>query len=122
MKMKKTLLLAAALACSGAVKAETYVCTSTYGKLIIEESTLNIDSSGATWIVDNNEGFRWPYLDGTSGVYQGECEELTEANLTCSYSSASAVQTILINRKKLDFTASTLSEGGRVYSGKCVVI
>lgn len=119
--MKKSLLLAALLL-SSVAQAETYVCTSTYGTLIIEGTTLNIDSSGATWIVDSNEGFRWPYLDRTTGAYQGECKKLTEANLTCSYSSASAVQTILINMKKLVFTASMLSEGGRVYSGNCVEI
>ena len=37
--MKKTLLLVAALACSGVAQAETYVCTSTYGDMIVNEES-----------------------------------------------------------------------------------
>lgn len=124
--MKKTLLLAAALACSGVAQAEAYVCTSTYGEAILQErKTLRVAISGVPWIADKNEGLRWSYPDGTNAVYQGECEELTEENLTCSINlnSAGGVGTILINRKDLVFTASFLrSDISFIHLGNCVVI
>jgi len=41
--MKKTLLIAAALVCSGAAQAEIYSCTSTYGVVIDDDSLLRDD-------------------------------------------------------------------------------
>ena len=119
--MKKTLLLAAALACSGVAQAETYVCTSTYGALIVNEKTIN--AGQRTWIADASEGLRRPSGDKTEESYSGECEIIFDTGLACSSKTELRIDTILINTTDLTFTTSSLLNGGGwVHSGKCVAI
>ena len=119
--MRKTLLLTAALAYSGAAQAETYVCTSTYGVLIAYEKTVN--ASQRTWIADTSKGLRLPSDDGTEESYEGECEKNSDTNLACSSKNEFRIDTILINTTDKTFTTSTiLNSGGWVHSGKCVEI
>lgn len=119
--MKKTLLLAAALACSGVTQAETYVCTSTYGIFTNFEKTL--DSSQSTWIADTSEGLRRPNGGGAEKSYVGECEKNSDTHLACSSKTESRIDTILINTTNLTFTTSTLMiDNVWTHSGKCVEI
>ena len=125
--MKKTLLLAAALACSGAARAETYVCTSTYGNSIYDGKTMGYDESGATWIADIDEGLRSPTYDGTDELYSGECGKYdvlgSDDGISCTSKLGVAVESILINTSDLTFTGSSLRrEGATAYLGKCVEI
>jgi hypothetical protein len=72
--MKKTLLLAAALACSGTVQAEIFSCTSTYGATIGADSLLKDGLSARTWIADTRRGLRISGQDEAAGDYSGECK------------------------------------------------
>jgi hypothetical protein len=125
--MKKTLLLAAALACSGVAQAETYVCTSTYGDKIVLEKSLGTDESGATFIADIDKGLRSPTYDGTDKLYSGECGKYdvlaSGDGFSCTSKFGDSVKAILINISDLTFTGSSLyRDNARVYSGNCVVI
>lgn len=124
--MKKSLLLAALLL-SSAAQAETYVCTSTYGVLIVNEKSLGYDESGDTFIADIDKGLRSPTYDGTDELYSGECDKYdvlaSGDGFSCTSKFGDSVKAILINIADLTFTASSLyRDNARVYSGKCVEI
>ena len=125
--MKKTLLLAVALACSGVARAETYVCTSLYGDVIVNEKSIGINISGETFIADIDKGLRSPTYDGTDELYSGECDKYdvlaSGDGFSCTSKFGDSVKAILINIADLTFTASSLyRDNARVYSGKCVEI
>lgn len=125
--MKKTLLLVAALACSGVAQAETYVCTSTYGDMIVNEESYGMDESGATFIADLDRGLRSPTYGGTDEEYSGECGKYdvlaSGDGFSCTSKFGDSVKAILINISDLTFTASRIyRDNALVYSGKCVAI
>ncbi len=72
--MNKTLLLAAALACSGAAQAEIFSCTSTYGAAITRDTLLNAPIVNQSWIADTTRGLRVPDENKVVKDYAGECE------------------------------------------------
>jgi len=119
--MRKTLLLTAALACSGVAQAETYVCTSTYG--IFTDAKKILDSTQSTWIADTSECIRRHNGDAPEKSYVGECEKNSDTHLACSSITESRIDTILINTTYLTFTGATLMyDSVWARSGKCVEI
>lgn len=69
--MKKTLLLVAALACSGVAQAVSFVCETTAS---VEANPLGafISEVDEIWIVDSDKGWK---LTGENN-YQGVCESI----------------------------------------------
>lgn len=68
--MKKTLLLAAALACSGVVQAEIYLCKSEANADVEWLGANNSGQDDVELIVNTDQGFR--YRDSDKG-YGGDC-------------------------------------------------
>ena len=130
--MKKTLLLAAALACSGAAQAEIVSCTSTYGAAITRDTLVGAPIVNKSWIVDTTRGLRVP--DESNEVvkdYAGECEVTFRdegfLSATCVVTGLGPVtdtHTIKIDRlpNGIFFTASMLRLANFSYAGFCTEI
>ena len=88
--MKKTLLLAAALACSGVAQADNFVCTAESKTDIYDSGTVSINYAefgitGPTYFVDTSRGFRDLRKDGTETDFEGECVKASLALFNCKY-------------------------------------
>jgi len=102
--MKKTLLLTAALACSGVAQAETWVCTSTHASSISNYGMplVSQEYEQGKWVVDTNQGllFGQEESEGLFGSkFDGTCQKVSEKFIRCdieSFSQDSASLSTLI--------------------------
>ena len=130
--MKKTLLLAAALACSGVAQADTWACTSTAGVSLAETGILSEGIIGRAWVADTERGARYPSPYQAGSEYLGKCEVTVESDgrkfvFCTSYpeSGLSVVESLRISELTTGetiFTASHLSTAGVIYAGSCIKI
>ena len=126
--MKKTLLLAAALACSGVAQAETYVCTSTFGAAINEDMIVVEGLPVRTWVADTRRGLRIPD-PLTADSYSGECEvmgrtEIGGVEIICRSSELGQHHSIMIQKlsTRIKFNASYFFAFNFSFSGNCTEI
>jgi hypothetical protein len=129
--MKKTLLLAAALACSGVAQAEIFSCTSTYGAAITPDTVLNAPIPNQSWIADTTRGLRVPGENNVVKDYAGECEvtyrsetSLSAACLVTGLRLVDEAHTIKIDKlpSGIFFYASILNIASMAYAGTCTEI
>lgn len=127
--MKKTLLIAAALACSGMVKAEIYSCTSTYGAAIDNDSLVRDGLPTRTWIADTRRGLRVSGENIAASDYSGNCDviaRIENASTTiCTKSDLSIFRVIKIEKRttgEITFKASNLDIFNFSYTGFCTEI
>ena len=133
--MKKTLLLAAALACSGVAQAEIFSCTSTYGAAITRDTLINAPIANQSWIADTTRGLRVPDLGPDENTvvkdYAGECEVTFRdegfLSATCVVTGLGPVtDTHIIKIDRLPngifFSASMLRLTNFSYAGFCTEI
>jgi hypothetical protein len=97
MKMKKTLLLTAALACSGAAQAEIYICEVETVQLNFPRGEpIEIDyrlraGDGASIYIDTSRGFREISRSaGEEYPFKGKCERLSYLGVVECISSLNA--------------------------------
>ena len=132
--MKKILLLAAALACSGAIQAEIFSCTSTYGATIGADSLLKDGLSARTWIADTRRGLRISGKNEAAGDYSGECEVIAgvdnESTTICTtfesgiFESGNfgVIKIEKLTTGQITFKAAALSHYNFAYVGFCTEI
>ena len=117
--MKKSLLLAAALACSGVAQAETYVCTNKKSSTTMHpisgltpNYTVNTSDDADGYIVDTLRGMRAFNDKGKSKPNFGGSCDVNQSTLKCTrdwgIGDFMSVQTDL---NRLMFTSST-TQGG----------
>ncbi len=132
--MKKTLLLAAALVCSGAAQAETYICevetwqiNSPQGNLIERDYRLRTDD-GVSIYIDTSRGFRTINRSaGEEKPFGGECKNgLYVFVVECNDSSNVSYHHLAITEDdgRLYFLETNLSSFriGQMRSGTCLKI
>jgi hypothetical protein len=132
--MKKALLIAAALACSGMVKAEIYSCTSTYGATIGADSLLKDGLSARTWIADTRRGLRISGQDEAAGDYSGECKivaskDNVSTTVCTTFESGlfesgnfGVIKIEKLTTGQITFKAAALSHFNFAYAGFCTEI
>lgn len=125
--MKKTLLLAAALACSGVAQAEIFSCTSTYGAVIDEYRLVNAPIVTQSWVVDTTRGLRVSEDNRVVKDYAGDCEVRRGGGLlgaTCVvYGVPTHIVEILESSSgEITFLASVLRGFNFSYAGFCTEI
>ena len=132
--MKKTLLLAAALVCTGAAQAEIFSCTSTYGATIGADSLLADGLSTRTWIADTRRGLRTSGQDAAAGDYSGECEVVAiksnvSTTVCTTFESGSfesgnfkVIKIEKYTTGQITFKATSLSHYNFAYAGFCTEI
>ena len=129
--MKKTLLLAAALACSGVAQAEIYFC-STNGIAFVEAKewyesrgfassrSPNGAQEASNFVIDTGKGFRGATEENSQ--YKGSCHTLDEDNYgirtTCISESNFVIESIYIREElgEIPFTYSHHHIGNSVRS------
>lgn len=132
--MKKTLLLAAALACSGVAQAETYICevetwqiNSPQGDLIERDYRLRTDD-GVSIYIDTSRGFRTINRSaGEEKPFGGECKNGRYVFVVeCNDSSSFLYHHLAITEHdgRLYFLETNLTSFrfGQMRSGTCLKI
>ena len=129
--MKKTLLLAAALACSGVAQADTWTCTSTAGASLMRSGYIVEGIIGRTWVADTRRGMRFPSPEKAGSEYLGKCEVTAEFNgkksVYCNayYVNIGVQMSLFINELRtgeIIFSASNLGISGGIHAGTCIKI
>lgn len=129
--MKKSLLLAAALACSGVAQADTWACTSTAGASLTESGILAKGIIGRTWVADTERGARYPSPYQAGSEYLGKCEVMLQSDgrkevFCTAYSdittSVMSLRILELTTGETIFTASSLSIAGVIHAGACIKI
>ena len=126
--MKKTLLLAAALACSGVAQAEIYTCTSTTAAVWNTSGFRREIMTPRTWIVDSTKGVRYPTYEGTASEYTGKCKlgATSEIVIFCTAERSDEHSNIRVREsveaQAIIFSASELNDFGVIHVGKCIKI
>ena len=129
--MRKTLLLAAALACSSAAQADIWTCTSTAGASLGQRGLIQEGKGGLTWVADTRRGMRFPSPIEAGSEYLGECEDVSARKnnkviyCTATYEMIGSRISLLINELttgEIIFTASELNTFGRTSAGNCIKI
>ena len=132
--MKKTLLLAAALACSGVAQADTWVCTSTAGASLGESGILAEGLIGRTWVADTKRGARFPSSEKAFQAgpeYLGKCEVRVHSDgrkdvFCTSYpeltSFQQSIRILELTTGEIIFSASSLYTAGIIHAGTCIKI
>tara|TARA_B110000091_G_C13558055_1_gene367309 strand:- start:176 stop:577 length:402 start_codon:yes stop_codon:yes gene_type:complete len=90
--MKKTLLLAAALACSGVAQAEIWQCNSTHASSISDYGMplLSQEYAQGEWLVDTNQGLLRGEEESIGlfrQEFEGTCNTYKEKFIRCEVSS-----------------------------------
>ena len=119
--MKKTLLLAAALACSGVAQAENYICDGKVGS-VIEMDKVTVSLVDADFLISTTAGFK---RTGPNQIYSGKCQmESADDNsvnaIICNHFSPFAADLIMMNLESLRFTRTlTFAGNSYVWTGQC---
>jgi len=126
--MKKTLLLATALACSGAAQAEIFSCTSTYGAAIDRDELVKAPIATQSWIVDTTRGLRVTQENRVVKDYAGDCEVLGRnvgLLAVCNAEDGIFTHTVKIQKRsngEINFLASMLGVYSISHAGTCTEI
>ena len=129
--MKKLLLLAAALACSGVAQAEIFSCTSTFGVGINAESVVGTGIPSRTWIANTRRGLRYSGVNIVADDYSGECEVIARfdsaSTTVCTKyheekGNLHAIKIDKLTTGKIIFKASILDLNNFSYAGFCTEI
>ena len=106
-----------------AAMGETYVCTSTVGKVIDEEIGF-VSPSGKTWVADIERGLRVTSGEGVDEDYIGGCESTFSSLglfILCKADKGSNTHVIKIREtvSEITFMASLFTAYLASYVGKC---
>ena len=125
--MKKTLLLAAALAWSSMVQADSFICESVGWSLVNQDGALATEDVDQIWIVDSEKG--WKEIGETDSI--GVCEFIKFGErLECKYTSGPFLNgdihihefTIWLGGNNNFVRLSRLVGSVSAYSGGCIKI
>ena len=127
--MKKTLILAAVLVCSGVAQADNFICTAKHHTYIHGEEAFAVNLreagiEGLTYFVDTSRGYRLLTENGEEAEYRGACTEALMALVNCQELTVLYYQGLSISEKDgtLHFleTSHTIGNFQATYSGTCL--
>ena len=120
--MKKTLLLAAALTCSGVAQAEIYFCQAEQSVLV---NSFRVDSDGFKhkYIISTSVGFKQTTVESYYGVCETYVDESAKT-LICTRIKPWFSEFLALDLSNLLFTHSTTFQAGQAVleAGSCTEV